>query len=95
MTHDVVVELDRWLDNSNDHTTPIDRIVVQRARDEIVALRRLRDGLVAPALASARTEALEEAAQVCEQYCDSPMIVQIAGKGAAAAIRALKEKRDD
>ena len=73
---DIVAELDRWLD-----MIPMrgdDRGTLRRARDEIVALRAERDvitRLVPPGGArftasyvdAARAEALEEAAQVCEE----------------------------
>lgn len=87
MTDDVVAELDAWLgawEGPDDY-----RLTVQRARDKIVALRArcaLHDDLEFVSkneLTQARTEALEEAAEVLEEK----------GLGATAeAIRALKDK---
>lgn len=59
---DVVAELDRWLDNSNDRTTPIERRVVLRARHEIVALREIaaRPSQELHALIKERDEARDE-----------------------------------
>ena len=41
----ILAELDRWLDNSNPTTSPIDRTVVQLARDEIAALRAIIEAM--------------------------------------------------
>jgi hypothetical protein len=85
---DIVAELDRWLklDMPGD-----DRGVLQRARDEIVALRDDRNAHAArEAGVLARiawVEALEEAARVADGYCTERT------DSVAAAIRALKEKR--
>jgi len=103
MSDDIVAELDCWLthvgnpETTNDARFPI--AAVQRARDEIVALHEYRDEVrkLIPQWAQekrdARDEALEEAAQLVKRYCDSPTVVAVAGKHAAAAIRALKNIR--
>lgn len=78
MTDVVVAELDRYLDR--DETVGFTEMV-QRARDEIVALREMRDAHIRILsarldedeenmrrwIAKARAEALEEAALVCEE----------------------------
>lgn len=89
---DIVAELDRWLEvERRQHHVPPDGAgliavaKVERARDEIVALRRtIRLGPDLPALA--RDEALEEAARVVEDYFNP----ETCGP-CAAAIRALKD----
>lgn len=84
MTDDVVAELDAWLgawEGPDDY-----RLTVQRARDEIMTLRAMREAhirMLAANCDDARDEALEEAAQLAHAN----------GFGeTAAAIRALKEK---
>jgi hypothetical protein len=74
MSDDIVAELDRWLDRNpvNDRVLTL-AAMVQRARDEIVALRALRKGVadggwvweqIEMTHKAARAEALEEA-RVC------------------------------
>lgn len=90
MVDDVVTELDRWLAMWSSHfggTQSVDMEVVKRARDEIVALRKLTDGdWVWKQITDARNEALEEAARKAEHY-EAPIWSAMI----AAAIRALKE----
>lgn len=97
MTDDVVAELDRWLRVYN-FAGLIDVAVIQRARDEIVALRETieRQKLVlSKGHAQTRDEALDEAVQACtDQTSDDPPpgTYNDACEDCAAAIRALKEK---
>lgn len=99
---ETVTELDCWLDNSNDHTTAIDRRTVLRARDEIVALReRVKYWEQWEKAGSERDAALEEAARVCDE--PAKRLRKELGWSAeaelleryAAAIRALKGKSDE
>lgn len=104
MADDVVAELDAWL-NRNPMT---DRVLtlaalVQRARDEIAALRAMREAHIRMLsakldeddenmrrwIAKARAEALEEAARVADGYCTDRT------DDVARGIRALKEKGDE
>jgi hypothetical protein len=91
MVMDVIEALDRWLASG---THGFDTLV-QRARDEIVALRELGP-YVADALNAAqqaRAEALEEAARVCdERAMTGTNITNQTAHSLAAAIRALKDK---
>jgi len=95
LPNDIVAELDRWLrDYPAEEWSPLDREDVQRARDEIVALRT-KEGetlhrLFKDELANARAEALEQAAVFVADYFED----RWAGHQCAAAIRALKDKRD-
>lgn len=102
MADDVVAELDRWLAVWGSHfggTLSVDMEVVQRARNEIVALRAQLGAVrgiagnerrLSEAIAQqARTEALEEAARVCEGGYTTGSTASTL-KAIAAAIRALK-----
>ena len=91
---DIVEELDWWLAQETPRPTqPLDHVdlisveAVQRARDEIVALRAVRQCDLA-LWRNTRAEALDEAAQAC---VGSGAIVAEA-RLCAAAIRALKDK---
>ena len=84
MKHDIVAELDRWLDNGND-TEMIARRLVVRARDEIVELRKYWNG-------KGRHEVLEEAARACDGAVEADPLYAVYYKACAAAIRALKNK---
>ena len=75
---DIVADIDAWLEH-NSLANPY-RQMVSRARDEIVALRKERDGIArrvhtggalftADFVAAARAEALEQAARVADGYC--------------------------
>ena len=105
MADDVVAELDRWrrtprtAENAHEFV-PMSELLI-RARDEIVALRKLTDGdWVWQQITDTRAAALEEAAGLCEL---SAQIMQpderrlgdaiAAVKSCAAAIRALKDKQ--
>lgn len=87
---DVVAELDAII--ATDALGDVDNArrlnaIVQRARDEIMALRKeLELPYIGSAIAAARAEALEEAATACE---GSGAIVREA-RLCAAAIRKLK-----
>jgi hypothetical protein len=95
MSGDIVAELDRWLATEviADDGNPISghliaKWKVERARDEIVALRThvLRE------TEAIRANALEEAACVCERR--NPRSPKIPTGGQFAAdIRALKDQR--
>lgn len=95
---DVVAELDEWLREWQDDRWPSvhGQAVMQRARDEIVALRRAMPTLADHYVRQARAEALEDAACVCEQieaelgpkWQDCIPVCQ----DCAATIRALKDK---
>ena len=91
MTDDIVAELDRWLAVWRTHfagTPSVDMAVIQRARDEIVTLRAMREAHIRMLSANnddARDEALEEAARLCDRIG----LDGFASDG-AAAIRALK-----
>jgi ABC-type taurine transport system substrate-binding protein len=77
VTDDVVEELDRYL--ADDETIGV-TAMVQRARDEIVALRQrcaLHEDLEFVSkneLTQARDEALEEAARVCDEHANRPTV---------------------
>lgn len=106
MAEDVVAELELWLTArrtaENAHAfAPIGELL-QRARDEILALRGYRAecerqfqakvaeiGTLLDQVHQARDEALEEAAQVADGYCTDRT------DDVASAIRALKENGDD
>lgn len=96
---DVVAELDDWL--AREATTlkhypadDVDTELLERARDEIVALREMRDAhirILSASLddkAATRDAALEEAAQVCIGLVRGFPQCGIA----ASAIRKLKDK---
>lgn len=100
---DIVTELDRYL--VRDETVGFTEMV-QRARDEIVALRAQQEAVrgiagnerrLSEAIAQqAREHALEEAVQACtDQISDDPPpgTYNDACEDCAAAIRALKKKR--
>lgn len=111
MTDDVVAELDDWL--AREATTPkhypaddVDTGLLQRARDEIVALRTQLEAVKGIAgnerrlseaiIQQARNAALEEAEQACtDQTSDDPPpgTYNDACEDCAAAIHALKERR--
>lgn len=81
---DVVAKLDRAIANPFGWHTA----TMQRARDEIVRLRKLTDGdWVWKQITDTRAEALEEAARKAEHY-EAPIWSVII----AQAIRALKQK---
>lgn len=97
---DIVTELDRQLLHWHEP-------MLQRARDEIVALRKLTDGdWVWKQITSTRNDALEEAARACERRGDETgpqeayAVLDIesytsACGGCAYDIRALKDKCDE
>ena len=98
---DIVAELDRWLDAGRSHALQekrydYDQELVQRARDEIVALRQgVADGgwvweQLQMTHKAARDEALEQAAMRCEGSTEGGSI--FAAERVAAAIRALKDR---
>jgi len=107
MPDDIVTELERWLDTWPVGDDPMD--MIQRARDEIAALRalinderkRAGDEIVAlrnlafsaddlkTITRASRRDALEEAAQVMEQWDVMRDGIHTNGK-LAAAIRALR-----
>ena len=88
MSDDVVAELDRWL-AVYDFAGLIDVAVMQRARDEIVALRAFQVRV----FADVRAEVLEEAAHECgEEAKGSSEGFRDGCETCAAAIRALKDK---
>jgi len=87
MTDDIVAELERWLG----YTHFPGRVALQRARDEIVALRAYRHENPH----GVRIRALEEAARVCELMAspDQDELVEALNRVAiacAAAIRSLR-----
>lgn len=94
-TDDVVAELDDWL--AREATTlkhypadDVDTGLLQRARDEIVALRavlNIQKLLPDKFAMNVRDEALDAAARVCETHDPSRET-----RNCAAAIRALKDK---
>ena len=93
---DIVAELDAWRENVPLNTAfPIDTAsiamtLVQRARDEIMALRKVQWEAITNQcreyVKHVRAEALEEAAQACEDHEGNY------SHEYAAAIRALKDK---
>lgn len=96
---DVVAELDRWIALAKDMASRDMCEMLQRARDEIVALREkgatLVEGFAAIRAANAiadkaRDEALEEAAQLCQARFKRPLDVE--ALNCARAIRSLKDK---
>lgn len=96
MTDDVVAELDAWLgawEGPDDY-----RVTVQRARDEIVALRERLDrqpqgmDAIAHVRAEARAEALAECIRICPECAYRIMALDTVG---ARHLRALKDKRDE
>jgi hypothetical protein len=86
---DIVAELDGYLADFS--RAWASRDILQRARAELVALRRLDHW---PELvAQARAEALEEAARVCDRLWSAGSEVRRSDAYAcAAAIRALRDK---
>jgi len=87
---DIVAELDRWLTEPAFGLAQEERELLQRARDEIVALRernRQRQLTGSMIHGRARAEALEEAAQAVLE-----MPLGAARGQAAIAIRALRDK---
>lgn len=86
---DVVAELDAELALIAElpYRVPIHHLA-RRARDEILALRRIVNGLTA---SGARAAALEEAAQLCERVPGDPKY----GDFFAKAIRTLKDNRHE
>jgi len=85
---DIVAELDRWLRSGHLHSQEPVYQVMERARDEIMRLRRDCSALANWAVPAARAEALEEAARYFETQGVAPWYPE----DAAAAIRALKNK---
>ena len=100
MADDLLAELDRWLGSrASLREATVSHALLQGARDEIVALRKLTDGdWVWKQITDARDEALEEAARVCDE--PARRLREELGWSAeaelleryAAAIRALKDK---
>lgn len=94
LSDDIVTELDAWLDVTSgepDEQWLAERPMVQRARDEIVALRdrnRSSDVRAEHLQRDARDEALEEAAMVANRWKEPEFD---RGAAIASAIRALKE----
>ena len=100
---DVLAELDAWLKGaataewrveSRSDVWPLDddaRAIVQRARDEIAALRArtvsIEDARMG--MEAARIDALEEAARLVEYQVGSPMYSELWAK----RIRALKDRQ--
>jgi len=98
---DIVAELDEWIRLGED-----DRLdnMCQRARDEIVALRKrvsaseqVRAEAALEAVRRARAQALEEAAQACEQLSRRRFHVsdhhsRQAARECVRAIRALMDR---
>lgn len=85
---DIVAELDAWLSRSWPWPQNKLNTMAQRARDEIVELRGYGNSALTvtqmlKALQQARSDALEEAAKLCDEY-GTPITV-------SDAIRALKE----
>ena len=94
---DVLTELDEWIGWSADGPTVQ---MVQRARDEIAALRQaLKGPCVTCPTRNARAEALEDATRACEEICAKfakNETEQDEAYGAAecvAAIDALKDRK--
>ena len=102
MSDDIVAELDRWMTTSEGRRVVagfIYRPLIQRARDEIAALREDRNAHAAReagVLARiARAEALEEAAREVEKTVWQYKLINgetviVDGEPQAKAIRALK-----
>lgn len=98
---DVVAELAWWMrlmaEDPDDRTSPITaHDMLKRGHDEIVALREMveRQRLVlSKGHAEVRSEALEEAARLCEGGYTTGSTASTL-KAIAAAIRALKEQGD-
>lgn len=97
MTYDIPAELDRWRTTARTAANAYEFVplneLLQRARDEIVALRShvLREAEVI------RNEALEEAALIAQNECVVPPDAEEEQEMCyhiAAAIRKLKGKRD-
>ena len=86
MNDDIVAELDRWQAIPEMPLVELLRLM-QRARDEIVALQTYKHTAeqLSNALVTTRDEALEEAAVMMEREMEEPIC--------AAAIRALKNKQ--
>ena len=103
MNADVVAELDRWRTTPRTAETaqefvPIGELL-QRARDEIVALRKLTDGdWVWQQITSTRDDALEDAAALCLRKARDHVIpigqdnYHDGCLSCAGAIRALKAR---
>jgi hypothetical protein len=102
---DVVESLKGWRHWHETRNAAVLDEICQRARDEIVALREdhlmLRHDFqnMRDSTKKTRAEALEEAAKVCERQVPAPelraTIYTEACERCAAAIRALKNKRDE
>jgi hypothetical protein len=89
-TQDVVAELDAWLadhDYAPDASHRIEFWKVQKAWDDIAALREALTTTQLLIAQHTRAEALEEAARVCDTHPDA----SIYSLNIAAAIRALKD----
>lgn len=101
---DVLAELDAWIATC-DEVWGRDCSIPKRARDEIVALREMREAhirMLSANLSEARAEALEEAARVAREFAEPEIadnrrmnLCRIFAARIAAAIRALKDKRDE
>lgn len=95
---DVVTQIDTLLADQGDVLTLTQRTVIARARYEIVVLRDTVPGWVADRRSKVRAAAWEEAARVCERESEYGL-ASAQWNGAcdkcAAAIRALKDKRDE
>ena len=90
---DVVAELDRWLTDMREYGTDkgTDYQTIQRARDEIVALRDTTIGDIRRQLRpQIRAEALEEAARLFDQVRKDYVIT---AAYMAEVIRQLKDRQ--
>lgn len=93
---DIVAELDEWLEVTSsepDEQWLAERLMLQRARAEIMTLRAMREAHIRMLSANnddARDEALEEAAMVADRWEERPEFDRAAA--IAAAIRALKDQ---
>ena len=91
---DIVAVLDRWLTEPAFDLAQEERELLQRARDEIMALRKMHTPEHFQRVHDAtRAEALEEAARMCEADADL-FDAQVANamEACATAVRALKDK---
>jgi hypothetical protein len=76
VSDDIVAELDRWLAGEKPYDHYADRVMVRRARDEIVALRAIADlavsGGFGAVVKQARAEQREWDARIAENACLVP-----------------------
>jgi hypothetical protein len=87
MTDDIVAELDRWLVPPWQNVSAQHVDMVKRARDEIVGLHEQLRLVRFDHPRDIRAEALEEAAQICEEVS-----VYGTAEECVVRIRALKDK---